>query len=208
MMAKKATISRATVANLELNWKIGSGFLSFGLYFIIGISESSWNSCWTETDSVWLQLLGCCTACASWALCPRAGVLPCGRAHGGSASCPPGSARAKLNSLWESRRRCPEPLHSFVALATASSFLHLCHRYCCTPKGCSYLLLWSPFSVSSDAEQVGLTFLVKRSLSSCTYSLPTDFGEEAHPEKNYHCFRVGFGDLRSLFQCKWFCDSL
>lgn len=120
---KKATISRATVANLELNGKIGSGFLSFGLYFIIGISESSWNFCSTETDSVWLQLMRCCTACASWALCPRGRVLSCGRAHGGSASCPPGSARAKPNSLWESRKGCPEPLHSFVALATASSFL-------------------------------------------------------------------------------------
>lgn len=41
MIAKKATVKRATVANLELSYKIGSGLLSFGLFFIIRISEAA-----------------------------------------------------------------------------------------------------------------------------------------------------------------------
>lgn len=134
---------------------------------------------------------------------PEEGVLPCGRAHGGSASCPPGSARAKPNSLWESRRGCPEPLHSFVALATASSFLS---SFSATgtvayPRAAAtscYDLL-SPFPVMQNRSRVGVTLLVKRSVSSCTFSLPTNFGEKAHPEKNCHYLRVGFDDLKRSF---------
>lgn len=91
----------------------------------------------------------------------------------------------------------------FFALATASSFLScfsatgtVAYPRAAATSCCDLL---SPFPVKQNRSRVGITLLVKRSVSSCTYSLPTDFGEKARPEKNCHYLRVGFDDLRGCF---------
>lgn len=88
MIANKATIKRATVANLELSYKIGSGLLSFGLFFVIRISEAAGISAKEKQTLPGFCWDVCCAACASWALFPRGRVPPCGRADGSRVSCP------------------------------------------------------------------------------------------------------------------------